>query len=103
MSEALLQTIITATATVLVAVVTVQGVRINGRIKRVQHQVENDHSTNLREELDRRHAETRGWFDLINRRLVAGDERMGRLEDTLTRHQRELDELEDTVNTRRKE
>lgn len=75
---------------------------IRRRVKRVQTQVENDHSTNLREELDRRHAETRSWFDLITRRLVNGDERMGRIEEILQRHDRALDDLEDTINPKDK-
>lgn len=50
---------------VLVAVVGALGlllvaavnVRLNGRVKAVQRQVENDHTSNLRDELDDRHGE----------------------------------------------
>lgn len=55
---------ISASALVVVAV-------INGglrrRVKSIQGQVQNDHSTNLREELDDRHDETRDWFKDLRR------------------------------------
>lgn len=43
--------------------------RTNSAAARVQ--VENDHSTNMREENDSRHRETKGWIDEL-RRAVTG-------------------------------
>lgn len=37
--------------------------KLDEKTERVRSQVENSHQTNLREELDERHTETRRWFD----------------------------------------
>lgn len=58
----------TAVGLVIVAVITTR-TRHDARAARAQ--VENGHSTNLREELDERHEETRGWFRGLAR-VVAG-------------------------------
>ena len=51
--------IIGALGLVLVAVI---NTRTNRRVKAIQRQVQNDHTTNLREELDERHDEISEWF-----------------------------------------
>lgn len=108
MSDALLGHLITGITTIIVALIGAGVLKINGRVKRVQAQVENDHSSNLREELDARHNETRGWFNgvwawmtRIDMRLQRGDERMDRIEAILDRHDREIDSIEDTLTTRK--
>lgn len=60
---------ITGIATIVVAVVGAVGKIITARIStlsssvgEVRAQVKNSHDTNLREELDERHAETAEWF-----------------------------------------
>lgn len=55
----ILTALIGAGGLILVAVI---GLRTSGRVKSIQGQVQNDHETNLREELDERHEETRAWF-----------------------------------------
>lgn len=55
----ILVALIGAAGLILVSVI---GLRTNGRVKAIQGQVQNDHTTNLREELDERHDETRQWF-----------------------------------------
>lgn len=87
MSETLLVTLITAGQAITLALIGLIGIRLGkvktdvGRVQtdvgRVQkdaaaartnsaaarEQVENNHDTNLREENDSRHAETKRWFD----------------------------------------
>jgi hypothetical protein len=60
--------VVAAVGLVIVAVLG-SGVRRDARVSR--EQLENSHSTNLREELDERHEETRGWFRSLAR-VVAG-------------------------------
>lgn len=55
---------ISAAALITVAVI---NVGLRRRVKSIQGQVQNDHSTNLREELDDRHGETREWFTDLRR------------------------------------
>ena len=49
---------------VLVAVI---NTRTNRRVKAIQRQVQNDHTTNLREELDDRHDEIGEWLREVRR------------------------------------
>lgn len=60
--------IVAAVGIIIVAILTTR-TRRDARASR--EQLENNHSTNLREELDKRHEETRGWFRLLGR-VVAG-------------------------------
>lgn len=83
MTEGLAVAIVGSIATVLVAVITVFGTLINNKLGRVRAQVENSHSTNLREELDERHNETRGWFAAIWNRLENGDRKFAYLEQKI--------------------
>lgn len=83
MTEGLAVAIVSSIGGVLVAVVGVFGALINAKLGRVRAQVENDHSTNLREELDHRHNETRGWFAAIWNRLDQGDRRFDNLDARL--------------------
>ncbi|ALX67451.1 DUF2746 domain-containing protein [Microbacterium sp. XT11] len=65
MSDAVLVALITGLlGPALVALITT-GIR--RRVKAIQGQVQNDHPTNLREELDDRHDETREWFRELRR------------------------------------
>jgi len=92
--------LIGALGIVLVALIGVFGSKINGRLRAVQGQVQNDHATNLREELDSRHAETRQWFWALWKRQDRQDEAIDKL-FSLVRDERErLDDLEDTINPR---
>jgi hypothetical protein len=72
MSDPVLISIVGCIQAVTVAIVGVLAVRI-GKVHRdtkaTRVQVENDHTTNLREENDGRHAETAGWFREIRRDL----------------------------------
>lgn len=78
----ILVALIGAAGLILVAVV---GLRTNGRVKAIQGQVQNDHSTNLREELDERHDETRQWFWALWRRHDSTDERLISLNERVTK------------------
>lgn len=86
-----------AVSAVAVALIAAGVLGVRRRVKRVQAQVENDHTTNMREENDGRHAETRRWFERLDRRLTAGDERMGRIEALLLKHEAAIDALEETT------
>lgn len=63
MTEIIVATI-SGVALIVVAVI---NVGLRRRVKSIQGQVQNDHSTNLREELDDRHDETRDWFKDLRR------------------------------------
>lgn len=72
MSESVVIALIGCAQAVTVAIVGVLAVVI-GKVRRdttaTREQVVNDHSTNLREENDGRHAETAGWFRELRRDL----------------------------------
>lgn len=72
MSEAVLVAIITGVQAVTLGVLGILAKRI-GNVRRdttaTREQVVNDHTTNLREENDGRHAETTGWFRELRRDL----------------------------------
>lgn len=55
----IIASVFTAVGLVVVAVITT---RTRHDARAAREQVQNGHSTNLREELDDRHEETRGWF-----------------------------------------
>lgn len=57
---------VTALGAVIVSIVTG---RTAVRVKSIQTQVENSHTTNLREELDTRHEETKRWFNELRQDL----------------------------------
>lgn len=104
MSEAVLVALISALAVVVGAAIAAFApilARMLGRLRAIQAQVQNDHTTNLREELDTRHNETRSWFNLIVSRLAAGDDRFDRIDAAIARLDSEVDALEDTVNPRK--
>jgi len=82
---------------VLVAVIGAYGAKINGRLRAVQGQVQNDHPTNLREELDDRHAETRQWFWALWKRQDRQDAKIDRLFALVRDDRDRLDDLEDTI------
>jgi len=90
--------LIGALGIVLVALIGVLGTKINGRLRAVQGQVQNDHPTNLREELDERHAETRQWFWALWRRQDRQDAAIDKLFRLVRDEHDRLDELEDTFN-----
>lgn len=105
--------LIAGMALIFAAVIPVWGKRfgkqmtaMQTKLERVRGQVENSHHTNLREELDARHKETRRWFDglrddvtetrqdiggirsemrLLRRRDDGIDERVQRVESTTNR------------------
>ncbi|MAT17194.1 MAG: hypothetical protein CMF56_01325 [Leifsonia sp.] len=60
----------------------VQGDRTRRHAKASRMQVENSHSTNLRDELDERHAETKVLLTEHSHHLDRLDRRVGALEDT---------------------
>lgn len=84
-----------------VVTVAVIGARRNGRVKAIQEQVQNDHSTNLREELDHRHHEQMSLMTTIAQRIVITDNRMLRVEDMLNKLDARIEDVEDTVQPRR--
>lgn len=64
--------LIAAVAAIVAALVTgFFGIRTRRDTRATRAQVENDHSTNLRVELDERHEETRSWFRFLARTVAA--------------------------------
>lgn len=84
---------------VLVAIL---GAKINGRVRAVQGQVQNDHQTNLREELDTRHAETRSWWRETRRDIGGIREEIRGLRRDIAHERERIDDLEDTLNPKEK-
>lgn len=90
---------------IIVALVGAGVLGIRRRVKRVQAQVENDHTTNLREEQDERHAENSRalhWLVGTVKTLVRD---VGGIRQDLrdlradVRHERDrIDDLEETLN-----
>lgn len=88
MSEPVIVALVSAAALVLVATigliarVNVQVTRVRRDAAEAKDQVTNDHSKNLRHELDDRHAETRGWFRRLERSIggIRDDHRLTRIE-----------------------
>lgn len=76
-------TIVTAAAGVLVVLME----KTRRHAKATRHQTENDHKTNLRVELDERHAQLMAALGLLDRRLVGAGEK-------LDAHELRLDEIE---------
>ena len=88
-------TLITAGQAITLALIGLIGIRL-GRVKNevgqvkadaaaarknsaaAREQVENDHDTNLREENDSRHKETKGWIDGIRRDMARQFSTVGR-------------------------
>ncbi len=65
------QIIASVVAAVGIVIVAILGTRTRRDARASREQLENNHSSNLREELDERHEETRGWFRGLAR-VVAG-------------------------------
>lgn len=65
------QIVASVVAAVGIIIVAILGTRVRRDTRASREQLENNHSTNLREELDERHQETRGWFRGLAR-VVAG-------------------------------
>lgn len=68
MSEQITITLILAVQGIIIALIGYAGVRLNKiakDAKEAKFQVKNAHTTNLREELDTRHDETRKWFSAL--------------------------------------
>jgi hypothetical protein len=104
MTDPVLISVITASATVIVAVIGVLGERLRRSVRTIRQQVQNDHRTNLRDDLD-------GIRDLVT--TVASDlRRVDRGQATLIsevnllrtgwqKNRDDIDELMDTEDRRR--
>lgn len=91
-------------ASVIVGVLGFLGTTLALLVKRtgeVKYEVSNSHQENLRDDLDGKHDKIWARLDLILRRLVAGDERMGRIEQLLLKHETEIDAIGDTLSKRK--
>lgn len=106
----MIEVAVTTVAGILVIVNTIVANRARQHSKATRAQVENDHSTNLREEGDERHAENTGLLrDLLERISgVKSDIRglrrdIGRLADADRTHEERIHELERTHPPRPKE
>lgn len=98
-----LTAIVGGVALVLVAVVGTVGAKINGRVRAVQGQVQNDHPMNLRDELDSRHKETRGWWRETRRDIGGIRQDIRDLRADLARERDRIDDIETTLNPHQKE
>lgn len=83
--------IISSFGTVVVAMITV-GIR--RRVKSIQGQVQNDHESNLREELDDRHDETRDWFKDLRRDLGGIRQDLRWMRSELSTHSQRIHTIE---------
>lgn len=102
---ALVDSALDALSAIAVALIAAGVLGVRARVKRVQDQVENDHTTNMREEADERHAENRvalQWLVGTVKNLVRD---IGGIRQDLrdlrseVRHERvRIDDLEDTIN-----
>lgn len=109
MSENLLTTLVGAGQAILVALIGAGVLSTRRSVKRVQAQVENDHTTNMREEQDERHAEnTRALSWLVGTvnnlvRDIGGIRQDLRDLRADVRHERDrIDVLEDTITPKEK-
>ncbi|QOC24404.1 hypothetical protein IC744_14055 [Microbacterium hominis] len=95
---AVIDSVSEAGTAILVALIGAGVLSTRRRVKRVLSQVENDHSTNLREEADERHNENTTTLRTIVRDIggIRGDIRA--LRDDLTHERDRIDDLEDTIN-----
>lgn len=82
---------ISAVALIVVAVI---NVGLRRRVKSIQGQVQNDHSTNLREELDDRHDETRDWFKDLRRDVGGIREDLRWMRGELSSHSQRIHTIE---------
>lgn len=94
---------------VLVALIGAGVLSTRRRVKRVQAQVENDHTTNMREEADERHAENSRalqWLVSTVKAVVRDIGGMRQdirdLRSDLTHERDRIDDLEDTINPKEK-
>lgn len=85
-------------------------IRTNGKVNRIRAQVENDHSTNLREENDERHHENSSRGERLEQKvdtifeLVAGLQKgQGRLYDLIVGNTNRIDDIEHTINPHEQE
>lgn len=102
---ALFDSAVDAASAIIVALIAAGVLSTRRRVKRVQAQVENDHTTNMREEQDARHKENStalhwlvGTVKTLVRDLggIRQDIRDLRAE---VRHERDrIDDIEDTIN-----
>lgn len=90
MTEIIVATI-GALALVVVAVI---GNGVRRRVKSIQGQVQNDHESNLREELDDRHDETRDWFKDLRRDLGGIREDLRWMRRELSTHSQRIHTIE---------
>lgn len=109
MPEPVVSAAIGAVATVVVAAITVFGARLQRGVTRIRHQVENDHSTNMRVENDERHEEnTRAlqaiWQLLRENRADLGGVRedVRDLQRTAARNRDRIHDIETTLNPKEK-
>ena len=106
---ALFDSALDAASAVAVALIAAGVLSTRRRVKRVQAQVENDHSTNMREEADERHAENASalhWLIGTVKTLVRD---VGGIREDVrdlradVRHERgRIDDLEDTITPKEK-
>lgn len=94
-----------AISAVTVALIAYGVLSTRKRVKRVQAQVENDHTTNMREEADERHQENSTLLRWVVGTMKTVVRDIGGLRQDIrdlrseVRHERDrIDELEDTIN-----
>jgi len=86
----------TAVGVIVVAIITT---RTRHDARRTREQVENDHDTNLRVELDERHKETRGWFSGLARDIGGIREELRGIRSSQQALDRRVQRLEDIEMT----
>lgn len=87
MSDQVFTTLINGIVAICVAIISGYTFRMNARLKRVQHQVENDHLNpdgsriNMRVESDERHSEITRSLKTINNKLDRNSGRLDKIEN----------------------
>lgn len=103
--SALVDSGLDAISAIAVALIAAGVLGVRSRVKRVQAQVENDHTTNMREEADERHQENSRALRWLVATVQTVVRDIGGLRQDLrdlrgeVRHERDrIDDLEDTIN-----
>lgn len=106
---ALFDSALDAVSAITVALIAAGMLGVRSRVKRVQAQVENDHTTNMREEADERHQENSRALRWLVATVQTVVRDIGGIRQDLrdlraeVRHERDrIDDLEDTINPKEK-
>ncbi|MGG7509443.1 hypothetical protein [Plantibacter sp. YIM 135249] len=99
MSDIVIVALISAAALVLTAPASVLMLLVNRRVKALGHQVANDHSVNLRDDLDGKHSETGDLLRELVRDLGGMKQDVRLIRQDQSTHESRIHALEQKENT----